>query len=150
MGLGAQDILAGLVSHDAVVEDEIVLCRDRYAIERGIRRFEPGIEDPDADAGPIDPIVGEWAEMELAIRHLRGPKNRIVAGREAAGVARYEHRCGDTAGDGARVSELEAAQRLDPSQVAVLQQLPERSHGDIGADGVQPTAADADPRPSGG
>src|SRR5207247_3888549 len=57
---------------------------------------------------------------------------------------------GGTAGDGARVSELEAAQRLDPTHVAVLQQLPERSRGHSGADGVQPAAADAHPRPSGG
>src|SRR6267378_996047 len=96
--------------------------------------------------------------MELAVRHLRRSQHRIVAGRDAAGVARSCSRCGDDARRGIEYgaardwrAQLKATERLNALQVAILEEPAKCGRGYIGADGVQPAAADAYTRaPPGG
>src|SRR2546427_6595549 len=129
MGLGAGGILARLVSYDAVIEDEVVLCGDRDAVECHVRRVEARIEECDADARPIDPLIGERPEMELAVGHLRRAQHRIVSRTDAARVARSLCRRGDDAGHKARAAPpppppraLDPPQRLAPPQAPALPQ----------------------------
>jgi len=147
MGLGAQDILARLVSYDVVIENEIVLGGDRDPVERGIRGIEAGIEDPHANTGPVDPGVGERPQMQLAVWHLGGAQHRIVARRDTAGVPRSCAGRGNDAWCGQRAPQLEASERLNALQITVFEEPAQGGRRHIGADGVQPAALDADPCP---
>src|SRR6266581_658418 len=90
------------------------------------------------------------AVMQLPIWHGRGTEHRIIARRDAtsiSGAGRRRER-DERCEIGSRMSgtrpQLEASERLDPAQVAVLQKLAEGGRRDISADGVQPPAADPD------
>ncbi len=150
--LRAGHVFARLVHHRVVMEDEVVLGRDHDAAERWVRGVEPGVQQPNAHAGGIDAFIGERADVQLAVRHLRRAEDRVTAGCDSARIAgprqrdpRHEIESGTSQPRG-RGPQLEASQRLDAAQVAVLEELTKRGRWCVGADRVQPAAADAHTR----
>ena len=145
---GAVELRPGLVvrliAHHRIAEHEIVLRRDRDARERRRRGVEAPVEDGDSHAARVVPGVGQRAQVELTVGHLGGAVRGVSA--RGAGI-------GSDRGPRRRIRtgrRAPAAGGLDAAEQRLARQLAQARRRHVGAERVQPTAADAHPRAGGG